>query len=127
MVKVALKAWASVLLCLSLSGDVAALPTLEESSAVDLKALLTNPARQWASNTTVSFPSSAAFINATERWSTFSPPTYSAAISPGTEQDVSKVVWTVSRIAVHMLSFLLQSLNQCGFRSISPGLTVFPS
>lgn len=96
MVKVTLKAWA-VLLGLSLSGDAAALPTLEESSAVDLKALLTDPARQWASNTTVSFPSSAAFINATERWSTFSPPTYSAAVSPGTEQDVSKVVGTISR------------------------------
>lgn len=96
MVKANFSAWASALCFLSLCGDVAAHPAAaKEECKADLKGLLTDPARHWAANTTVSFPGNAAFANATERWSIFNPPTYSAAVSPGTEGDVSKVVWKI--------------------------------
>lgn len=58
----------------------------------DLKLLLIAKSNQWAQGTVLSFPSSSTFVNATERWSTFDPPTYSAAISPATEADVVKIV-----------------------------------
>ncbi|QYS96959.1 FAD-binding PCMH-type domain-containing protein [Trichoderma simmonsii] len=91
MIKAMFKTWASALLCVSLSVEVAASPTIRERTT-DLRALLTDPARQWAANTTVSFPGSTNFDNATERYSIFNQPTYSAAVSPGTEGDISKVI-----------------------------------
>lgn len=60
--------------------------------AQDLRAALTDSSNEWASTTTVSFPGSQEFTNATLRWDVFAPPTYSAAISPGTEADVVKSV-----------------------------------
>lgn len=93
MVKAKFSTWASALCFLSLCGGVAAYPTAAKECKADLKGLLTDPARHWAANTTVSFPGDATFSNATERWSIFNAPTYSAAVSPGTEADVSKVVW----------------------------------
>lgn len=58
----------------------------------DLKPLLTDPIRKWSLNTTVSFPNSPAFNASTERWTIADPPTYVAAIRPGTEEDIGKVV-----------------------------------
>ncbi|KAM0520802.1 hypothetical protein ACHAPE_003203 [Trichoderma viride] len=93
MVKANFSAWASALCLLSLSGGVAALPAAAKGECkADLKGLLTDPARHWAVNTTVSFPGDTTFANATERWSIFNAPTYSAAVSPATEADVSKVI-----------------------------------
>ncbi|KAK0622036.1 hypothetical protein B0T17DRAFT_609009 [Bombardia bombarda] len=54
--------------------------------------MLSAPANNWAANTTISYPGSEQFVNATERWTIYSAPTYSAAISPGTEEDARKVV-----------------------------------
>jgi hypothetical protein len=81
--------WFVLPLCLSLcvNGSDAAL-----AGRVDLKSLLSDPARAWSNQTTYSFPGSAAFVDATERWTIFDPPTYHAAISPGTEADVIKIV-----------------------------------
>ncbi|RYP18019.1 hypothetical protein DL767_009911 [Monosporascus sp. MG133] len=56
----------------------------------DLKALLTST--RWSAKTIISFPGSESFTNATERWTVFDPPTYSAAISPSTEADLVKAV-----------------------------------
>lgn len=106
MVKANISVWASALCLLSLSGGVAALPAAAKGECkADLKGLLTDPARHWAVNTTVSFPGDTMFANATERWSIFNAPTYSAAVSPGTEADVSKVVCRV--IDWHMPKSLL--------------------
>ncbi|KAK4077740.1 CAZyme family AA7 [Trichoderma aggressivum f. europaeum] len=58
----------------------------------NLKPLLTDQIRKWSLNTTVSFPSSPAFNASTERWTIADPPTYVAAIRPGTEEDISKVI-----------------------------------
>ncbi|KAK8070917.1 hypothetical protein PG997_011120 [Apiospora hydei] len=58
----------------------------------DLKALLTDPVRQWSKGTTVSFGGTSRFQEATERWTIFDPPTYVAAISPSTEEDVRKII-----------------------------------
>ncbi|KAM0251916.1 hypothetical protein ACHAQJ_007931 [Trichoderma viride] len=79
----------SGLLSLCVLGNAAALP---KTCNTDLKPLLTSPARNWSANTTVSFPGSAAFNESTERWTIFDPPTYVAAIQPGTEEDISKVI-----------------------------------
>ncbi|KAK9794409.1 putative FAD-binding PCMH-type domain-containing protein [Seiridium cardinale] len=49
-------------------------------------------AAQWSAGTTVAYPSSADFANATERWSIYDSPTYSVAISPATEEDVRQAV-----------------------------------
>lgn len=92
MFKARLAAWVSALFFLSLTKQVAPFPTPAESDRSDLRGLLTHPSRAWSPNTTVSFPGSPNFANATQRWSIFSPPTYSAAINPGTEEDISKVV-----------------------------------
>ncbi|KAL6831869.1 hypothetical protein V8C40DRAFT_273301 [Trichoderma camerunense] len=58
----------------------------------DLKPLLIDPIRKWSLNTTVSFPNSPAFNASTERWTIADPPTYVAAIRPGTEDDIGKVI-----------------------------------
>ena len=46
----------------------------------------------WSAHTTISLPGQDAFTNATERWTTFSAPTYFAAVSPGNEEDLVKTV-----------------------------------
>lgn len=59
---------------------------------VDLKALLSQAALKLSNGTIFSFPDSPTFGNATERWTTFDAPTYRAAVSPATEEDVAKMV-----------------------------------
>lgn len=66
---------------------------ISPSNAQDLETILTDPSNNWASTTVVSFPGSQEFINATLRWEVYAPPSYSAAISPGTEADVVKSVY----------------------------------
>jgi hypothetical protein len=58
----------------------------------DLRYLLTNEYHQWSTNTSINFAGSSDFFTSTERWTTFSAPTYAAVISPGTEEDVAKIV-----------------------------------
>ena len=58
----------------------------------DIRTLLSQKANGWDNRTIISFPQSSTFINSTERWSTYDPPTYLAAVSPATEADVAKVV-----------------------------------
>lgn len=62
-------------------------------TAEDLRAILSDPSNDWAPSTTISFPDGPRdFENATLRWTIYAPPTYSAAISPGTEAEVAKSV-----------------------------------
>ncbi|KAI1334906.1 hypothetical protein F5Y15DRAFT_399674 [Xylariaceae sp. FL0016] len=49
-------------------------------------------AAEWARNTTIEFPGSQAFSNATERWDIYEEPTFAAAVTPGTEEDVAQAV-----------------------------------
>ncbi|KAI1116255.1 FAD-binding domain-containing protein [Nemania sp. NC0429] len=56
----------------------------------DVRSLFTNSA--WSPNTTITFPGSDGFVDATERWSVFKEPTYAAAVSPATEKDVAQAV-----------------------------------
>ncbi|RYP55560.1 hypothetical protein DL769_010117 [Monosporascus sp. CRB-8-3] len=72
---------------------------------VDLRSLLTDPARGWSVNTTVSFPGSPEFVESTERWTIFRPPTYRASIRPGTEADIVKVIKLVTS---HNIPFLVR-------------------
>lgn len=58
----------------------------------DFQTALTRNDVAWSANTTLSFPGSDTFFNATERWSIANQPTYFAAISPATEQDVAQAV-----------------------------------
>ncbi|KAI1771739.1 hypothetical protein F4818DRAFT_428910 [Hypoxylon cercidicola] len=77
-------------LCSWPSGAHAAYSDARLAARDDLRDILTN--QHWSSNTSVSFPGSTKFFDVTERWTTFSAPTYSAAISPDTEQDLVKIV-----------------------------------
>ncbi|KAI0849726.1 hypothetical protein F5Y00DRAFT_268817 [Daldinia vernicosa] len=65
---------------------------LSNCNTQDLRVILTDPKNEWAPTTAVSFPDSQAFTNATLRWDIYAPPTYVAAISPGTAADVVKSV-----------------------------------
>ncbi|UKZ52644.1 hypothetical protein TrVGV298_006425 [Trichoderma virens] len=74
-------------------GNTVALPQgYSDEPKFDLKPLLIDPIRKWSLNTTVSFPNSPAFNASTERWTIADPPTYIAAIRPGTEEDIGKVI-----------------------------------
>ncbi|KAK6957468.1 hypothetical protein Daesc_000254 [Daldinia eschscholtzii] len=72
------------------------------ASRVDLKSVLTN--QKWSADTTISFTGSPEFYNATERWTTFSAPTYRAAISPATEDDVVKIVKIAKSLKIPFLA-----------------------
>ncbi|KAH6603848.1 hypothetical protein Trco_007294 [Trichoderma cornu-damae] len=88
------KFWAlSILIFFYILENATALPKdCKGETKSDLKPLLTDPIRKWSANTTVSFPNSAAFNESTERWTIADPPTYVAAIRPGTEEDISKII-----------------------------------
>ncbi|KAI5918413.1 hypothetical protein F4810DRAFT_576182 [Camillea tinctor] len=81
-----------LLLPLGLSLSLTAVDAAVIRQNSDLRSLLSDPARQWSDATTISYPGSSEFTGATERWTIFDPPTYTAAISPGTEEDVIKLV-----------------------------------
>ncbi|KAI1181952.1 hypothetical protein F5B17DRAFT_444632 [Nemania serpens] len=53
--------------------------------------------------TSLSFPGQQAFSNATERWTTFSEPTYLAAVTPGNEKDLAKLLRVVTAKKVPFL------------------------
>ncbi|KAF4125700.1 FAD/FMN-containing dehydrogenase [Geosmithia morbida] len=105
MFRAKIVASAVALLPLSLfSRPVAAVPTPLERSSTDIRSILTDPSRDWSAGTILSFPSSPAFANATERWSIFSPPTYEAAIRPGTESDIVQVIKLANNSGIPFLS-----------------------
>ncbi|KAI1499777.1 hypothetical protein F5X99DRAFT_410694 [Biscogniauxia marginata] len=58
----------------------------------DLRVALTDSRINWSPDTSLSFPGDSSFENATERWTVFRPPTYTAAVSPETEDDVVRAV-----------------------------------
>lgn len=60
------------------------------AATVDLKAVLS--IAEWSENTTIAYPGSVDYEDATERWSIYDPPTYSAVVSPGVEADVVQAV-----------------------------------
>ncbi len=59
---------------------------------VNIKKVLLDGQNNWSSQTTIKFAGDDGFIGATERWTTFNPPTFVAAVSPATEEDVVKTV-----------------------------------
>ncbi|KAI0430782.1 hypothetical protein F5Y09DRAFT_355762 [Xylaria sp. FL1042] len=58
----------------------------------NLKEFLTHPAHLWSADTSILFPGSSEFEDATARWTIFSPPTYNAAIRPGSEADIARII-----------------------------------
>ncbi|ORY71928.1 uncharacterized protein BCR38DRAFT_480404 [Pseudomassariella vexata] len=97
----AISKWNTLLLliCFSLLAGAADVSGVN----ADLRSFLTDPVRAWAANTTISFPSSTEFFDATERWTIFRSPTYRAAISPGTEEDVIKAVKLATSLKIPFL------------------------
>ncbi|KAI0200233.1 hypothetical protein F4808DRAFT_461098 [Astrocystis sublimbata] len=79
------------------------LPWLTLGVSQSLKVLLNDPSNNWVSTTTISFPRSQAFFDATLRWDKYAQPTFSAAISPGVEVDVIK---SVKLATSHNIPFL---------------------
>lgn len=64
----------------------------------DIKKILTNSGNDWSASTTILFPGDEEFAEATRRWAIYKPPTYTACISPGTEEDVVKAVRCSNRL-----------------------------
>ncbi|KAJ5150455.1 uncharacterized protein N7500_010644 [Penicillium coprophilum] len=52
----------------------------------------TNSTNTWDARTTITFPNTSAFVEATERWNNANGPGYSVAITPATEKDVARAV-----------------------------------
>lgn len=86
--------WLFLTFCVTEAAAVTRLAT-----RLDLAPILAKRSGNWSTLTTLSFPGSASYTNATERWTTFSAPTYSAAISPATEEDVASVVRSYKAIS----------------------------
>lgn len=77
----------------------------------NLAELLQDPELGFDSRTLITFPGQSNFTEATERWAQFAVPTYSAAVSPATEQDV---VTLVSFLTVDMNNTLMLTVaNRC--------------
>lgn len=67
----------------------------------DIRSILLEDGNTWSARTTITFPEDgAAFNNVTGRWSIYAAPTYAAAISPGTEEDVIKAVCSKPNIVL---------------------------
>ncbi|GAP88452.1 putative FAD-binding domain-containing protein [Rosellinia necatrix] len=62
------------------------------NSRFDFKNFLSHPAHLWSANTSFSYPGSSEFEDATARWTLFGAPTYQAAIRPGSEADIARIV-----------------------------------
>lgn len=59
----------------------------------DLRSILLDEANEWSSGAVITFPEDGAdFYNVTERWSPYEAPTFAAAISVVTEEDVIQAV-----------------------------------
>ncbi|KAF5602432.1 uncharacterized protein FSUBG_7739 [Fusarium subglutinans] len=71
--------------------------------SANLRHLLTNEYHGWSSNTSINFAGSSDFFASTERWTTFSAPSYATVISPGTEGDVAKIIKLAT---MHNIPFL---------------------
>ncbi|KAF5544156.1 hypothetical protein FPHYL_11092 [Fusarium phyllophilum] len=81
--------WLTILFHSSLINAIAL--NISHPHSANLRYLLTNEYHGWSSNTSINFAGSSDFFASTERWTTFSAPTYGAVISPGTEEDVAKI------------------------------------
>ncbi|KAL2824211.1 FAD-binding domain-containing protein [Aspergillus cavernicola] len=62
----------------------------------DPYSIFTSPRNSWDADTTIFFPNSTQFVDATERWNSYNQPSYSFAITPATEEDVAQAV-TIAR------------------------------
>ncbi|UKZ78455.1 hypothetical protein TrVFT333_006195 [Trichoderma virens FT-333] len=102
----------SILALFCVLGNAVALPRgYSDEPKFDLKPLLIDPIRKWSLNTTISFPNSPAFNASTERWTIADPPTYIAAIRPGTEEDIGKVISLLDTGAGHGYSASLEAFQ----------------
>ncbi|KFA67693.1 hypothetical protein S40285_00955 [Stachybotrys chlorohalonatus IBT 40285] len=71
----------------------------------DIRSILLEDGNTWSARTTITFPEDgAAFNNVTGRWSIYAAPTYAAAISPGTEEDVIKAVKLARQHGINFLA-----------------------
>lgn len=59
---------------------------------VGIKDIFTDSGNGWSADTKIRFPDDEEFAKVTTRWAAYKPPTYAAAISPATEEDVVKAV-----------------------------------
>ncbi|KAL4784744.1 FAD-binding domain-containing protein [Aspergillus varians] len=82
--------------------------------------VFTNSSNAWDVGTTINFPNTTAFDDATERWNNANPPVFAVAITPATEEDVARAVAIARSIDLpflatggrHSTSITLQDLQQ---------------
>ncbi|KAF5558959.1 hypothetical protein FMEXI_154 [Fusarium mexicanum] len=96
-----LTGWLSALFSSSLINAIAL--NISNPHSANLRYLLTNEYNEWSSTTSINFAGLSDFFASTERWTTFSAPSYAAVISPGTEQDIAKIVKLAT---IHNIPFL---------------------
>ncbi|KUI56423.1 6-hydroxy-D-nicotine oxidase [Cytospora mali] len=71
---------------------------------VDIKTIFTDSSNGWSADTKIRFPDDEEFAKVTTRWAAYKPPTYAAAISPATEEDVVKAVKLATKHGIHFLA-----------------------
>ncbi|ROW13666.1 hypothetical protein VPNG_04638 [Cytospora leucostoma] len=71
---------------------------------VDIKTIFTDSGNGWSADTKIRFPDDEEFAKVTTRWAAYKPPTYAAAISPATEEDVVKAVKLATKHGIHFLA-----------------------
>ncbi|KAK2603630.1 hypothetical protein QQS21_004211 [Conoideocrella luteorostrata] len=106
MVKINVGPWASLVLSFALVEGLATPLTNRKvsGSSADIKALLTNNTVRWSPEAVLSFPPSSVFEQSTKRWTTFSAPTYKAALRPGNEEDISLAIKITSAVGFPFLT-----------------------
>ncbi|KAF9878631.1 FAD-binding domain-containing protein [Colletotrichum karsti] len=86
--------------------------------------ILLDRKNKWNKNTIISFPNTPEFTNATDRWSSYSEPTFIAGITPATEEDVAKAVKLATK---NKIGFLAQGGRHgiaYSFRSLKNGWSI---
>ncbi|KAA8565447.1 hypothetical protein MFRU_006g00290 [Monilinia fructicola] len=90
--------------CLLFARSVFAAAVSYPSGPVDLRSALTQSNIRWSSQAILSFPGQPSFSNATERWTIFDPPTYSASITVGNEADVVNAIRLAKSLNIPFLA-----------------------
>ncbi|KEY67090.1 hypothetical protein S7711_07065 [Stachybotrys chartarum IBT 7711] len=91
----------------------------------DLRALLLDPRLAWSADTSITFPDDGeSFENVTDRWSTYSAPSYLAAVSPAIEEDVVQAVQLARQNRVDFLATGGRHGYVTGFGRLQNGLAI---
>ena len=93
-------------------------------TSADLRAIFSGGGVHWSAGTVVAFPNSTEFTNATARRSTWEAPSYTASVSPGTEEDVATAVKLAVQYDIPFLATGGRHGSGVGFGELRGGLAI---